>query len=110
MVATRQSGEQTGAMRVVVILALTALVALILALTTDSTWPAFAVIALALAGIALLLRDWRSDRSGRNRNSQQEPGIGADGFGADGAPLRPDDFSPDISTDPTGPSSDARAD
>jgi hypothetical protein len=94
-------------MRVVVILALTASVALILALTTGNTWPALAVIALALAGIVLLLRDWRSDRSGRNRTSAQESGSGADG--ADREPLCPDDFSPDISTDPAGPSSDARA-
>lgn len=93
-------------MRVVVILALAASVALILALTTDSDWPAFAGIALTLAGIVLLVRDWRSDRSGRNRTSaQQDPGVDADG-----TPLRPDDFSPDISTDPAGPSSDARAD
>ncbi|HPZ95167.1 MAG TPA: hypothetical protein PK871_09675, partial [Mycobacterium sp.] len=67
-------------MRVVVILALAASVALILALTTDSDWPAFAGIALTLAGIVLLGRDWRSDRSRRNRTSaQQDPGVDADG-------------------------------
>ncbi|MDQ1321432.1 MAG: hypothetical protein QG655_2677 [Actinomycetota bacterium] len=93
-------------MRVVVILTLAGLGALILALATGSTWPALVVIVLALAGIVVLLRDWRSDRSGRNRPSAQDSGAGADG----GAPLCPDDFAPDISTDPAGPSSDARAD
>lgn len=95
-------------MRVVLILTLTALVALILALTTGSAWAGFAVIALALAGIVLLLRDWRSERSRTRRDATS--GTGTDGAGPPGAPLRPDDFSPDISTDPSGPSSDARAD
>ena len=93
-------------MRVVVILTLAGLGALILALATGSTWPALVVIVLALAGIVVLLRDWRSDRSGRNRPSAQDSGAGADG----GAPLCPDAFAPDISPDPAGPSSDARAD
>ncbi len=92
-------------MRVVVILALAASAVLIVALTTGSSWSAFAVIALALAGIVLLLRDWRSTRSAAKPSSEW-----GSGTGADGAPLRPDDFSPDISTDPAGPSSDARAD
>ena len=49
-------------MRVVVVLALAAVIALAVALVTGSTWPAFLVIALAAAGIVLLLRDWRSAR------------------------------------------------
>lgn len=102
------SEEQTRAMRVVLILTLTALVALILALTTGSAWAGFAVIALALAGIVLLLRDWRSERT--RTPPDAESGSDTEGAGSSGAPLRPDDFSPDISTDPSGPSSDARAD
>lgn len=93
-------------MRVVVILALAALASLVLALTTGSTWPALAVIALALAGIVLLLLQWRSDRSGRAGVPPPPDGESAAGGGA----LSADDFSPDISTDPSGPSSDARAD
>jgi len=92
-------------MRVVVILALAALASLVLALTTGSTWPALAVIALALAGIVLLLLQWRSDRSGCSGVPPPD-GEPAAGCGA----LSADDFSPDISTDPSGPSSDARAD
>ncbi len=87
-------------MRVVVILTLAALVALVVALLTGSTTLAFVVIALAAAGIVLLLRDWRVDRADR-------PDAG---LGAGEADLRPDEFAPDISTDPGGPSSDARSD
>lgn len=87
-------------MRIVVILTLAALAALVVALLTGSTMLAFGVIALAAAGIVLLLRDWRSDRA-----------AGPDaGHSAEGAELRPDEFAPDISTDPGGPSSDARSD
>lgn len=93
-------------MRVVVVLALAAMVALILALVTGSTWPALAVITLAVAGIVLLVREWRSDRSARDQPSTE----GTSEAPADNAPIRPEEFSPDISTDPAGPSSDARAD
>lgn len=87
-------------MRVVVILTLAALAALVIALVTGSTWPALGVIALAGAGIVLLLRDWRSDRMAP---SEREAVAGDDA-------LRPDEFAPDISADPNGPSSDARSD
>ncbi len=87
-------------MRIVVILTLAALVALVGALLTGSTTLAFGVVALAAAGIVLLVRDWRSDRAG-----DQHPGPAAPA-----AELRPDEFAPDISTDPGGPSSDARSD
>lgn len=90
-------------MRVVVILAVGALGALVAALLTGSTWPALAVIALAAAGIVLLLRDWRSERAaGHAQAPDTEP--------ADRRTLRADEFAPDISTEPGGPSSDARSD
>ena len=47
-------------MRTVVILALAAVVALVIAVITGSPWPAVAVVALAAAGLLLLVRDWRS--------------------------------------------------
>lgn len=86
-------------MRIVVALAVAALVALIAALVTGSTVPAVAVVLLAGAGIVVLLRDWRAE----SPPAQDLP------TDADGAP-RAGDFSPDISTEPDGPSSDARAD
>lgn len=87
-------------MRGVVILTLAALAALVVALLTGSTPSAFLVIALAVAGIVLLLRDWRSDQV-----DSRDAGLTVAGTG-----LRPDEFAPDISTDPAGPSSDARSD
>lgn len=97
-------------MRVVGVLAVTALIVLVVALLTGNTWAGLAVIALAALGIVVLVRDWRTDRqdvvAGRSGLAA------ADDSGtvlADG-PLTPDDFSPDLSTDPDGPSSDARAD
>lgn len=92
-------------MRVVVILALAASVALIIALTTASTWPALLVVALAAAGIVVLLRDWRAER--RSARAIAAP---ADLLPGGSLALRPDEFAPDISTDPGGPSSDARSD
>jgi hypothetical protein len=89
------------------ILTIGGVVALVLAVLTGSTPLAVIVVALAISGIVMLVRDWRADR---------HPVI------ADPAPvviaatppeshhLTPDEFSPDISTDPHGPSSDARAD
>ena len=87
-------------MRVEVALAIAALIALIAALATGSTWPAVAVVALAGAGIVLLLRDWRADRP----EAEQPAVVASDD------PPHADEFSPDISTDPDGPSSDARSD
>ena len=83
------------------------LVALVLAVLTGSTPLAVIVVALAITGIVMLVRDWRADRS----HVADEPAPVAS---ADAPPeshhLTPDGFSPDISTDPDGPSSDARAD
>jgi hypothetical protein len=91
-------------MRIVVALAVAALVALIAALVTGSTLPAIAVVLLAGAGIVVLLRDWRADSP-----PADFPTLDTPASDADGAP-RAGDFSPDISTAPDGPSSDARAD
>lgn len=84
-------------------LALTGLFALALALLTGSTPIAVLVVALAVAGIVLLLRDWRAGESTPSAVEETEPA-------AQDNPVRPDDFSPDISTDPDGPSANARAD
>lgn len=98
-------------MRTVIALAIAALAALIVALITGSTWPALAVVALAGAGIVLLLRDWRAERSAAQHpaldRSASEPVSEAVEHHAD---PHADDLSPDISTDPNGPSSDARTD
>ena len=88
-------------MRTGLILAAAAVVALVLALITGWTVAAIAVVALAGAGITALLREWRADRAAAPPPlppAQQTH------------PLSPDEFAPDISTDPDGPSSDARAD
>jgi len=97
-------------MRVVGILAGAALIVLVVGLFTGNTWAGLAVIALAALGIVLLVRDWRTERLGvvASRSGPEA----SDDLGtcpAEG-PLTPDDFSPDLSTDPDGPSSDARAD
>jgi len=97
-------------MRVVGVLAVTALIVLIVALLTGNTWAGLAVIALAALGIILLARDWRADRPG-GIAGQSGPAASDDpGAGLAEGPLTPDEFSPDLSTDPDGPSSDARAD
>jgi len=98
------------AMRVVGILAGAALIVLVVGLFTGNPWAGLAVIALAALGIVLLVRDWRTERLGvvASRSGPEA----SDDLGtcpAEG-PLTPDDFSPDLSTDPDGPSSDARAD
>jgi hypothetical protein len=93
--------------RPVAILAITGLVALVVALLTGSTPLAILVIGLALAGIALLLRDWRDDR---HRALVDISGRFDDAGGDSHHALSPDEFAPDISADPNGPSSDARAD
>ena len=97
-------------MRVVGVLAVTALIVLVVALLTGNTWAGLAVIALAALGIVVLVRDWRTDRLGvvagrAGPATADDPGTEL----AEG-PLTPDEFSPDLSTDPDGPSSDARAD
>jgi hypothetical protein len=97
-------------MQVVGVLAVTALIVLFVALFTGNTWASLAVVALAALGIILLVRDWRTDRlsvvAGRSGPAaSDDPGTEL----AEG-PLTPDEFSPDLSTDPEGPSSDARAD
>lgn len=103
-------------MRVVMALAVAALVALIVALLTGSTWPALAVVALAGAGIVLLLRDWRADRSVSDESAggewvEEHPEeYREEHTEHPAAEQHADDFSPDISTDPDGPSSDARSD
>lgn len=91
-------------------LAIAGLLALVVAALTGSTPLALVVVALAAAGIIQLLRDWRHERGlapvGVNTQPVAPP------TEPESAPsgLTPDDFTPDISTDPDGPSSDARAD
>jgi phage tail sheath gpL-like len=97
-------------MRVVAVLAVAASVALIVALLTNSAWAAGGVIAMAVAGIGVLLRDWRGER-GRAVADRLQSAIAAQSVAsAPETPLAPDDFFPDLSPDPDGPSSDARAD
>ena len=96
-------------MRVVAVLAVTGLIALVIAVLTGSTWAAAVVIVAATAGIVLLLRDWRSERSRSLANPGEPVPSAAPGAMTTGAPLTVDEFSPDLSTDPDGPSSDARA-
>ena len=94
-------------MRSVGILTIAGVIALTLAVLTGSTPLAVIVIALAIAGIVLLVRDWRGDRT---RVVADEPVPAAEQAEPQVHHLNPDEFSPDISTDPDGPSSDARAD
>lgn len=79
-------------MRVVVVLALAALAALIAALVTGSTLAAILVVMLALAGIVLLVRDWRAEPGAAAQAS--EPVSTRDEPGVD--PLTADELSPDI--------------
>ena len=79
-------------MRTVLGLAAAALVALMVALLTGSTLAAVVVVMLALAGIVLLLRDWRAESAAAPRNlagpaaPEQSPA----------APITADEHSPDI--------------
>lgn len=95
-------------MTLVVVLALAGLVALLVAILTGSTFVAVIVIALAALGIVLLVRDWRAEQR------QSAGGVGgapaSEREAASDARADPDMFSPDISADGNGPSSDARAD
>lgn len=97
-------------MRVVAKLAAAALAALLVTLLTGNSWVAVAVITLAAAGIVVLLRDWRGDR---DQAIAARSGPESDQRVRSPTPtakLVPDDFSPDLSPDAAGPSSDARAD
>lgn len=97
-------------MRPVVLVALTGLVALVVALLTGSTPLAVLVIAIAVIGIVMLLRSWRDERlDAAGQESGPTLGEQCDAESTRAA-LSPDEFSPDISGDPDGPSSDARAD
>jgi hypothetical protein len=98
-------------MTLVVVLALAGLVALLVAIMTSSTVVAVIVIALAVLGILLLVRDWRAERRQSVSNGQTDsPAEDPAAAGAAAARMDPDTFSPDISADGNGPSSDARAD
>lgn len=96
-------------MRIVVVVALAGLITLVVAVLTDNTFVAVGVIALAVLGILLLLRDWRADRRQpaapvkAAEDDEPEPETVA-------IPISPEMFAPDISTDGGGPSADARAD
>lgn len=98
-------------MRLAVVLALAGLVTLLVAILTDSTWVALAVIALAGVGIVLLVRDWRADHR-QHSGSAVADAPADDDEATDRVPARmsPDMFSPDISADGGGPSAGARAD
>ena len=88
------------------VVALAGLIALLVAVLTDSTYAAVAVVVLAIAGIVLLLRDWWADhRRETSAPAADEP----QGESVDPA-MSPELFAPDISADGRGPSSDARAD
>ena len=95
-------------MRTVIALAIAALAALVVALITGSTWPALAVVALAGAGIVLLLRDWRAERSAVSEPVDEPNHV--DHRVEHRVEPHADEFSPDVSTYPNGPSSDARSD
>lgn len=81
-------------MQIVVVLAVAALVALILALITGNTFAAIAVVLLALAGIVLLVRDWRSD--GADVQHAGGPATSADEPAPVTETLTGDEFSPDV--------------
>ncbi|MGI9125179.1 MAG: hypothetical protein ACR2JM_10580 [Mycobacterium sp.] len=97
-------------MRSVMLLAAAGLFALVVALLTGSTPIAILVVVLAVAGIVALLRDWRNAGPGAPAAEPAAPRFEEYDTEAAPAGLSPDEFSPDISTDPDGPSSDARAD
>lgn len=86
------------------VLAVAGLIALMIAAITGSTPLAMVVVALAAAGIVQLVRDWRREDAA----SATVPPVQRSA--ASNTRLSPDEFAPDISTDPDGPSSDARAD
>ena len=75
-------------MRIVVVLAVAALVSLVLALVTGNIFAAIAVVLLALAGIVLLVRDWRAADPSAAAEPDDQPVADED--------LLPDEHSPDI--------------
>lgn len=87
-------------------------IALFVAVVTGSTPLAMIVVALAVTGIVLLVREWREESSSVPAAALAAPQSGDTRRRESPSPesLSPDEFSPDISTDPHGPSSDARAD
>lgn len=97
-------------MRVVTVVALAGLLALVVAVLTGSTLVAVVVIALAVLGIALLLRDWRTER--RQPPLLESPGgVSEESADTVAAPITADMFAPDIAADAHGGrSSDTRAD
>lgn len=99
-------------MTVVVVLAIAGLIALIAALMTGSTWIAIVVIVLATLGIVFLARDWRKEKTQARATSDEvaPPDTAARAIEVPPGPVTADMFKPDISTDPDGPSSNARAD
>lgn len=97
-------------MRAVVVLAVVGLVALVIAVLTGSTPLALVVIALALAGIIQLVRDWRAERTSSSARVAAAPAESFETRAAAPPGSSADEFTPDISTDPDGPSSDARVD
>lgn len=99
----------TRLMRTAVGLAGAGSLALLLAALTGSTPLAVMVVAMAVTGIVLLVRDWRGDRD-RPHVPGAQPADDDAGASASEPDLSPDEFSPDISAYPGGPSSDARAD
>lgn len=95
--------------RGVVALVVLGLIGLVLASVTGSTPLAVVVVVLALAGIVQLVRDWRHDPA--PEPVAERPGPVVEPEPAPGnRRLSADEFLPDISTDPDGPSSNARAD
>ncbi len=88
------------------VVALAGLVTLLIAVLTDSTYVAIAVVALAVIGILLLLRDWRAEHKQAFpvQTTEAPPDDPVD------PAMTPEMFAPDISSDGRGPSSDARAD
>ena len=98
----------TVTVRIVVVVALAGLITLLVAVLTDNTFVAVGVIALAVLGILLLLRDWRADRP------RPAPVADVEAELPEPDPVDPamsaEMFAPDISTEAGGPSSDARAD
>jgi len=97
-------------MTLVVVLTLAGLVALVIAVITGSTPVAVVVIALAALGIILLLRDWRTEQRQARLDADADPDDIIDFSDGGRSAVSPDMFTPDITTDPDGPSADARAD
>jgi len=96
--------------RAVLWLAIAGLLALVIAALTGSAPLAVVVMALAGAGIVQVVRDWRHERAVLPAGRETGPAPPQPSPQAPDTGLSPDDFAPDISGHPDGPSSDARAD